>query len=61
MESTGSGDQTSSGLTRRRKQMVCCAPDERNRVQRVLQEANVQLGTVAEAFVVNRSPSSHAT
>jgi transposase len=33
-------------LTRRRKQMVCCAADERNRVQRVLQEANVQLGTV---------------
>jgi hypothetical protein len=27
----------------------------------VLQEANVQLGTLAEAFVVNRSPSSHAT
>jgi transposase len=33
-------------LTRRRKQMVCCAADERNRVQRVLQEGNVQLGTV---------------
>jgi transposase len=33
-------------LTRRRKQMVGCAADERNRVQRVLQEANVQLGTV---------------
>jgi transposase len=33
-------------LTRRRKQMVCCAADERNRVQRVLQEANVQLGAV---------------
>jgi transposase len=33
-------------LTRRRKQMVCCAADEGNRVQRVLQEGNVQLGTV---------------
>src|SRR4051794_201388 len=33
-------------LTRRRKQMVSCAADERNRVQRVLQEANVQLGAV---------------
>jgi transposase len=33
-------------LTRRRKQMVGCAVDERNRVQRVLQEANVQVGTV---------------
>lgn len=33
-------------LTRRRKQMVSCAAEERNRVQRVLQEANVQLGTV---------------
>ncbi len=33
-------------LTRRRKQMVCCAVDERNRVQRVLQEANVQIGVV---------------
>jgi transposase len=33
-------------LTRRRKQMVGCAAEERNRVQRVLQEANVQLGTV---------------
>ena len=33
-------------LTRRRKQMVGCAADERNRVQRVLQEANVQLGVV---------------
>ena len=33
-------------LTRRRKQMVGCASEERNRVQRVLQEANVQLGAV---------------
>jgi len=33
-------------LTRRRKQLVGCAADERNRVQRVLQEVNVQLGTV---------------
>jgi transposase len=33
-------------LTRRRKQLVGCAVDERNRVQRVLQEANVQLGAV---------------
>jgi transposase len=33
-------------LTRRRKQMVGCAAEERNRVQRVLQEANVQMGTV---------------
>lgn len=33
-------------LTRRRKQMVGCAAEERNRVQRVLQEANVQVGTV---------------
>src|SRR5258706_7953298 len=33
-------------LTRRRKQMVGCAAEERNRVQRVLQEANVQLGAV---------------
>lgn len=33
-------------LTRRRKQMVGCAAEERNRVQRVLQEANVQLGVV---------------
>jgi len=33
-------------LTRRRKQMVGCAVDERNRVQRVLQEANVQVGAV---------------
>jgi transposase len=33
-------------LTRRRKQMVGCAAEERNRVQRVLQEANVQLGIV---------------
>jgi transposase len=33
-------------LTRRRKQLVGYAVDERNRVQRVLQEANVQLGTV---------------
>ena len=33
-------------LTRRRKQLIGNAIDERNRVQRVLQEANVQLGTV---------------
>jgi transposase len=33
-------------LTRRRKQMVNCAAEERNRVQRILQEANIQLGTV---------------
>ena len=33
-------------LTRRRKQMVGCAAEERNRVQRVLQEANVHLGAV---------------
>lgn len=33
-------------LTRRRKQLIGCAVDERNRVQRVLQEANVQLGIV---------------
>lgn len=33
-------------LTRRRKQLIGNAVDERNRVQRVLQEANVQLGTV---------------
>jgi transposase len=33
-------------LTRRRKQLVGCASEERNRVQRVLQEANVQLGVV---------------
>ena len=33
-------------LTRRRKQLIGHAVDERNRVQRVLQEANVQLGTV---------------
>ncbi len=33
-------------LTRRRKQMVGCAAEERNRVPRVLQEANVQLGVV---------------
>jgi len=33
-------------LTRRRKQMVCCAADERNRVQRVVQEANVPVGAV---------------
>lgn len=33
-------------LTRRRKQMIGCASEERNRVQRVLQEANVQLGIV---------------
>ena len=33
-------------LTRRRKQMIGCASQERNRVQRVLQEANVQLGIV---------------
>jgi transposase len=33
-------------LTRRRKQMVGCAAEERNRVQRTLQEANVQLGIV---------------
>jgi transposase len=33
-------------LTRRRKQLIGCAIDERNRVQRVLQEANVQLGLV---------------
>jgi transposase len=33
-------------LTRRRKQLVGCAAEERNRVQRVLQEANVQLGVV---------------
>jgi transposase len=33
-------------LTRRRKQLIGCAIDERNRVQRVLQEANVQLGMV---------------
>src|SRR5213594_1570848 len=33
-------------LTRRRKQLIGCAIDERNRVQRVLQEANVQLGVV---------------
>ncbi len=33
-------------LTRRRKQLVGHAVDERNRVQRVLQEANVQLGAV---------------
>src|SRR5581483_5566975 len=33
-------------LTRRRKQMIGCAAEEKNRVQRVLQEANVQLGTV---------------
>lgn len=33
-------------LTRRRKQLIGNAVDERNRVQRVLQEANVQLGAV---------------
>ncbi len=33
-------------LTRRRKQMVGCAAEERNRVQRVLQEANVQIGII---------------
>ena len=33
-------------LTRRRKQMVGCAAEERNRVQRVLQESNIQIGTV---------------
>jgi transposase len=33
-------------LTRRRKQLIGCASEERNRVQRVLQEANVQLGIV---------------
>jgi len=33
-------------LTRRRKPVIGCATDERNRVQRVLQEANVQLGIV---------------
>jgi transposase len=33
-------------LTRRRKQLIGNAIDERNRVQRVLQEANVQLGMV---------------
>ena len=33
-------------LTRRRNQMIGCATDERNRVQRVLEEANVQLGVV---------------
>jgi transposase len=33
-------------LTRRRKQLIHNAVDERNRVQRVLQEANVQLGVV---------------
>ncbi len=33
-------------LTRRRKQLIHNAVDERNRVQRVLQEANVQLGAV---------------
>jgi transposase len=33
-------------LTRRRKQVIGCVIDERNRVQRVLQEANVQLGMV---------------
>jgi len=33
-------------LTRRRKQLIGCAVDERNRVQRVLQEAGVQLGIV---------------
>jgi transposase len=33
-------------LTRRRKQLIGCAVDERNRVQRVLREANVQLGVV---------------
>lgn len=33
-------------LTRRRKQLIQNAVDERNRVQRVLQEANVQLGAV---------------
>lgn len=33
-------------LTRRRKQMVGCAAEERNRVQRVLQEGNVQIGAI---------------
>ena len=33
-------------LTRRRKQLIGNGVDERNRVQRVLQEANVQLGAV---------------
>jgi transposase len=33
-------------LTRRRKQLVGCAAEERNRVQRVLQEANIQIGVV---------------
>jgi transposase len=33
-------------LTRRRKQLIHNAVDERNRVQRVLQEANAQLGAV---------------
>jgi len=33
-------------LTRRRKKLVECAAEERNRVQRVLQEANIQLGMV---------------
>ena len=33
-------------LTRRRKQLIGCAIDERNRVQKVLPEGNVQLGVV---------------
>ena len=33
-------------LTRRRKQLVSNAADERNRVHRVLQEANIQVGAV---------------
>jgi transposase len=33
-------------LTRRRRQMVRCGPQERNRVQKVLEAANIKLGNV---------------
>jgi hypothetical protein len=56
-------------LTRRRKQLIQNAVEERNRVQRVLQEANVQMGVVLSNLfgesgldmldaLVNRKPRS---
>jgi transposase len=37
-------------MTRRRKQLVGCAAEERNRVQGGLQEANVQIGVLSDLF-----------
>ena len=46
MESTGSHGYPVYDLTRRRRQRIGDSVSERNRVQKVLEEANIKLGSV---------------